>query len=138
MCWPVFGVTFFFCIHELLQEMHRAVFAGRDGELLTVGEMPGVTVEDGVLFTDPARGEDDMVFQFEHVQLDQDGTKWASHPLRLTDLKASFGRWQAGLAEVGCPPTSTCEMSLSAAASGAVSGASIGTTYSRGPLTSRK
>jgi oligo-1,6-glucosidase len=88
-------------IHEFLQEMHRAVFAGRDGDVLTVGEMPGVTVEDGVLFTDPARGEVDMVFQFEHVQLDQDGTKWASHPLRLTDLKASFGRWQAALAERG-------------------------------------
>jgi oligo-1,6-glucosidase len=88
-------------IHEFLQDMHREVFAGRDGELLTVGEMPGVTVEDGVLFTDPSRGEVDMVFQFEHVQLDQDGTKWASHPLRLTDLKASFGRWQAALAERG-------------------------------------
>jgi oligo-1,6-glucosidase len=88
-------------IHEFLQEMHREVFAGREGELLTVGEMPGVTVEDGVLFTDPAREEVDMVFQFEHVQLDQDGTKWVSHPLRLTDLKASFGRWQAALAERG-------------------------------------
>jgi oligo-1,6-glucosidase len=88
-------------IHEFLQEMHREVFTGREGELLTVGEMPGVTVEDGVLFTDPAREEVDMVFQFEHVQLDQDGTKWVSHPLRLTDLKASFGRWQAALAERG-------------------------------------
>jgi len=88
-------------IHEFLQEMHREVFAGRDGELLTVGEMPGVTLEDGNLFTDPARGEVDMVFQFEHVQLDQDGSKWNHHPLRLRDLKDSFGRWQRGLAERG-------------------------------------
>ena len=36
-------------------------------ELLTVGEMPGVTVEEARLFTDPARAEVDMVFQFEHV-----------------------------------------------------------------------
>ena len=36
-------------------------------ELLTVGEMPGVTVEEARLFTDPARAELDMVFQFEHV-----------------------------------------------------------------------
>ena len=57
-------------LHEFLQEMHREVFAGRDG-LLTVGEMPGVTVEEAQLFTDPARAEVDMVFQFEHVQLDQ-------------------------------------------------------------------
>jgi oligo-1,6-glucosidase len=42
-----------------------------------------------------------MVFQFEHVGLDHDGDKWHSRPLRLRDLKASFGRWQAGLAEAG-------------------------------------
>jgi oligo-1,6-glucosidase len=42
-----------------------------------------------------------MVFQFEHVALDVEGSKWHPRPLRLTDLKASFGRWQAGLADVG-------------------------------------
>jgi oligo-1,6-glucosidase len=88
-------------IHEFLQEMHREVFAGRDAELLTVGEMPGVTVEEALLFTDPARREVDMVFQFEHVQLDAGATKWDLQPFRLLDLKASFGRWQAGLADVG-------------------------------------
>ncbi|HEY0165420.1 MAG TPA: alpha-amylase family glycosyl hydrolase [Jatrophihabitans sp.] len=42
-------------IHEFLQEMNQQVFAGRDGKSLTVGEMPGVTVEQARLFTDPAR-----------------------------------------------------------------------------------
>lgn len=88
-------------IHEFLAEMHREVFEGRPDRLLTVGEMPGVTVEQASRFTDPARGELDMVFQFEHVGLDQGASKWDVHPLRLTDLKASFGRWQAGLADVG-------------------------------------
>ena len=88
-------------IHEFLQEMHREVFAGRSEALLTVGEMPGVTVEQARLFTDPARAEVDMVFQFEHVSLDLDGSKWRPVPLRLRDLKASFGHWQAGLADVG-------------------------------------
>jgi oligo-1,6-glucosidase len=88
-------------IHEFLQEMHREVFAGREEALLTVGEMPGVTVEQARLFTDPARAEVDMVFQFEHVALDMTGSKWHPKPLRLTDLKASFGRWQAALADVG-------------------------------------
>ena len=81
--------------------MHREVFAGRDAALLTVGEMPGVTVEQARLFTDPARAEVDMVFQFEHVGLDQGTSKWDVRPLRMRDLKASFGRWQAGLADVG-------------------------------------
>jgi oligo-1,6-glucosidase len=88
-------------IHEFLQEMHREVFAGRSGQLLTVGEMPGVTVQEALLFTDPARAEVDMVFHFEHVQLDQGITKWDVQPLRLRDLKASFARWQTGLAETG-------------------------------------
>jgi oligo-1,6-glucosidase len=98
------GTPFFLCgprIHEFLQEMHREVFAGRDGGFLTVGEMPGVTVEQARQFTDPARAEVDMVFQFEHVGLDMDGSKWRPRPLRMRDLKASFGRWQQGLAEVG-------------------------------------
>ena len=42
-------------IHEFLHEMHGAVFADRDAPPLTVGEMPGVTIDDAVLFTDPAR-----------------------------------------------------------------------------------
>ena len=89
-------------IHEFLREMHEAVFSGRPDVLLTVGEMPGVTVEDAVLFTDPERREVDMVFQFEHVSLDSGpGGKWDIKPLRLLDLKASLGRWQAGLAETG-------------------------------------
>ena len=93
-------------IHEFLAEMHREVFTGRPDQpdravLLTVGEMPGVTVEEAVLFTDPARAEVDMVFQFEHVVLDWGASKWDLRPFRLRDLKASFGRWQAGLAERG-------------------------------------
>ncbi|MEA2323509.1 MAG: oligo,6-glucosidase [Solirubrobacteraceae bacterium] len=98
------GSPHFLCgprIHEFLQEMHREVLAGRVEKLLTVGEMPGVTVEEAILFTDPARGEVDMVFQFEHVGVDQGAMKWDVHPLELRDLKASFGRWQAGLAERG-------------------------------------
>src|ERR687894_641928 len=87
-------------IHEFLQEMHREVFAGRE-RLITVGEMPGVTVEEARLYTDPARSELDMVFQFEHVQVDHGPTFWDISPLRLRDLKAVLGRWQAGLAEVG-------------------------------------
>jgi oligo-1,6-glucosidase len=88
-------------IHEFLAEMHREVFAGRAGDLLTVAEMPGVTVDEARLFTDPRRAEVDMVFQFEHVQIDHGVTKWDDTGFRLLDLKASLGRWQAGLAETG-------------------------------------
>ena len=88
-------------LHEYLHEMHREVLAGRD--LLTVGEMPGVTVAEAQLVSDPARRELDMVFTFEHMGLDQapGGTKWDLAPLHLPDLKANLSAWQEGLAEVG-------------------------------------
>ncbi|MEU4624024.1 alpha-glucosidase [Actinoplanes sp. NPDC023801] len=87
-------------LHEFLQEMHREVFAGREG-LLTVGEMPGVTVDEAVLHTDPERHEVDMVFQFDHVWVDRGPDPWRLVPLQLTALKAILGRWQAGLAAKG-------------------------------------
>lgn len=87
-------------LHEFLQEMHREVFEGRDG-LLTVGEMPGVTVDEAKVHTDPARHEIDMVFQFDHVWADRGPDPWLLQKLQLTNLKAILGRWQAGLAEVG-------------------------------------
>jgi oligo-1,6-glucosidase len=85
-------------LHEFLRELHAEVITGRDKVLLTVGEMPGVTLAEAARFTDPASGEVDMVFQFEHVELDRvPGAKMTTRPLRLTDLKASLGRWQVGL-----------------------------------------
>ena len=98
------GDQFFTCgprNHEFLQEMYREVFAGRDAHVLTVGEMPGVTIPQALLFTEPERHELDMVFQFEHVQLDIGQDKYDLRPLHLPDLKASMARWQAGLAGHG-------------------------------------
>ncbi len=89
-------------VHEFLAEMHREVFAGHPHRLLTVGEMPDVSIDEARRFTDPANRELDMVFQFEHVSLDLGpGGKFDPRPLKLTDLKANLGRWQAGLAETG-------------------------------------
>jgi oligo-1,6-glucosidase len=87
--------------HEFLHEMHREVFAGRDAHVLTVGEMPGVTVAEAALFTDPRREELDMVFQFEHVQLDIGAHRYDLRKLELPALKASMAAWQRGLADRG-------------------------------------
>ena len=88
-------------LHGYLREMHEQVFARRPQACLAVGETPGVSVADAVLFTDPARRELDMIFQFEHAELDRGRQRWVHRPLDLRDLKASFGRWQGGLAETG-------------------------------------
>jgi oligo-1,6-glucosidase len=89
-------------IHEYLKEMQAEVFTGRTGKHLTVGEMPGVTVDQARLFTDQSRDELNMVFQFEHVHLDHGpGGKWDPRPFEIRELKESFARWQEGLAVVG-------------------------------------
>lgn len=89
-------------VHDYLQEMNREVFAGREADLITVGETPGATVDDAILFTGSDRLELDMVFQFEHVGLDHGPRiKFDNVPLKLVDLKGSLARWQSGLAESG-------------------------------------
>ncbi len=89
-------------LHEFLAEMNREVGLGEQ-RLLTVGEMPGSTVELARDVTDPSRGELDMVFTFEHVGLDeQPGLgKWALTDLPLPVLKGNLATWQEGLADVG-------------------------------------
>ncbi len=88
-------------IHEYLAEMRREAYGDRSDDLLAIGEMPGITVEQARRYTDPARGEMDMVFQFEHVQLGHGSGKWETEPVDLRDLKDSLGRWQEGLADTG-------------------------------------
>ena len=88
-------------LDEFLAEMNREV--GLDEHnLLTVGEMPGATVEVARRVTDPARHELNMVFTFEHVSLDQVGwNKWDLAELPLPLLKGNLAQWQDGLAEAG-------------------------------------
>ncbi|SDC69044.1 oligo-1,6-glucosidase [Melghirimyces thermohalophilus] len=87
-------------IHEFLQEMNREVLHRYD--IMTVGEMPGVTPEEARLYTGEARNELNMVFQFEHMDLDSGpGGKWDVKPMKLTDLKRTMTRWQKGLEGCG-------------------------------------
>ncbi|WLR42742.1 alpha-glucosidase [Bacillus carboniphilus] len=88
-------------IHDYLQELHKEVLANY--EVVTVGEMPGATVEDALLYTAEDRKEVDMIFTFEHMDLDKqkDGSKWDIKPLKLTDLKENLSKWQKGLQNKG-------------------------------------
>ena len=89
-------------LDEFLAEMNAAVgLAARN--LLTVGEMPGSSIETARAVTDPANHELNMVFTFEHVGLDSQpgGRKWDLHELRLPALKQNLNEWQVGLADAG-------------------------------------
>lgn len=87
-------------LHEFLHEMWENTFAARD-EKLAVGECHGTTVEMARLLTDQDRGELDMLFHFEHVEIDQARIKWLPREYTLPELKEIFARWQQGLADVG-------------------------------------
>lgn len=88
-------------LHEYLQEMNREALAEND--LLTVGETWGATPEIAKLYSNPARNELSMVFQFEHIGLDQiEGKeKWDVKPLELLELKKVLSKWQTSLGEEG-------------------------------------
>ncbi len=83
-------------IHEFLQEMNKEVLSKYD--IITVGEMPGVTPEQGILYTGEDRNELQMVFQFEHMGIDGGpGGKWDLIPFDLVKLKRILSKWQVEL-----------------------------------------
>ncbi|BCB02843.1 glycoside hydrolase family 13 protein [Bacillus sp. KH172YL63] len=83
-------------IHEFLQEMHTEVLSHYDA--MTVGEMPGVTPDEAVLYTGEDRNEVNMVFQFEHMDVDAGpGGKWDVIPFDLVKLKTILTKWQTEL-----------------------------------------
>ena len=89
-------------LNEFLAEMNAEVGLS-SGNLMTVGEMPGSTIETARSITDPAQNRLNMVFTFEHVGLDRmpEGSKWDLHPLQLSLLKKNLRDWQVGLADAG-------------------------------------
>jgi oligo-1,6-glucosidase len=88
-------------IHAYLDEMRRRVFDPRPGSYLTVGEMPGVTPQQARVLTSREHGPLAMVFQFEHVVLDQEGDKWTPRAVTVSDLRDTLARWQLALADDG-------------------------------------
>ncbi|MCX7709670.1 MAG: alpha-glucosidase [Clostridia bacterium] len=87
-------------VHHFLHEMNERVLSEYD--IMTVGETPGVTPEDGILYTAEERKELSMIFQFELMDLDVGPKgKWDIVPWSLDDMKASITKWQLGLQEKG-------------------------------------
>lgn len=97
---PAFGMT---CngprLVEFLREMRHEVLDHYD--TLTVGEAPMATVAVGQALTHPDTGALNMLFQFEHMDLDSAGGhmngKWVPKPLDLSELQQTMARWQLGL-----------------------------------------
>ncbi|MCI7809315.1 alpha-glucosidase [bacterium] len=88
-------------LHEFFRELSREALS-REG-LVSVGEAWGADPERARLYSAPDGSELSMVFQFEHICLDQQsgGEKWDLAPLSLPRLKECFRRWQQELYGTG-------------------------------------
>lgn len=87
-------------VHEYLQEMNQKVLSKYD--VITVGEAPAVTVEEAKQYVGFDSGELNMVFEFEHMCVDEGQYgKWTKLPLDLVKLKEILTKWQTGLDGIG-------------------------------------
>lgn len=88
-------------LHEYLKKMHKETFGKYD--VLTVGETWGATPGIAKLYSNPDREELSMVFQFEHISLDElpGKSKWDLQPLDFIQLKAILSKWQTALGDEG-------------------------------------
>ena len=84
-------------LHDYIRELSANTF-GKAG-LVSVGETWSATPETALLYSNPDGNEMSMVFQFEHICLDQDpdGTKWDLRPLPLLQFKEVMNKWQTKL-----------------------------------------
>lgn len=87
-------------LHDFLRELSKETF--QKGELLTVGEAWGANTQNAKLYSNPDGSEFSMVFQFEHMVMDQQEgkDKWDLAPLPFVKLKKNLAKWQTQL--YGC------------------------------------
>ena len=86
-------------VHDYLKEMNERVLSKFD--IMTVGETAGVTLEEAKKYANTDGSELNMVFQFEHTDLDSgERFKWDTKPMPLVPLKENLSKWQKGLEDV--------------------------------------
>lgn len=88
-------------LHPYIKEMSRETFQRAD--LVTVGEAWSATPERAFLYSNPDGSELSMVFQFEHMMLDQQSgkEKWDLAPLPFVKFKQVLSKWQTSLYNKG-------------------------------------
>lgn len=87
-------------IHEFLKEMNKKVLSKYD--IVTVGEGPGVNLNTGLKYVDENEKELDMVFHFDHLQIDfgPEG-KFDPQPIDFIKFKKFFSNWDSLLKNKG-------------------------------------
>ena len=83
-------------LHEFIKELNQKTFGGKN--LITVGEAWSANIDNAPLYSNPDGSELSMVFQFEHICLDQKGwDKWDLMPLPFVKFKQIMNKWQVEL-----------------------------------------
>lgn len=88
-------------LHDYIQEMNNKTFEKYD--VMTVGETWAADIERAKRYSNPNGKEFSMVFQFEHIVLDEQegGAKWDLKPIDITELKQTLSKWQVELGDGG-------------------------------------
>jgi oligo-1,6-glucosidase len=87
-------------IHTYLKEMNDKVLSKYD--IMTVGEGPGIDLENGPLYVKENRNELNMIFHFGHMFMDNGpGGKYDPIPTDLLMFKNVFNNWDAALKKDG-------------------------------------
>lgn len=81
--------------HRILQTLRKEVLD--DYDCFTVGETVFVTPKTALDLVEPARGELDMVFSFEHMETDQYLVKWFKRPFHAGRFGKTLAKWQSAL-----------------------------------------
>ncbi len=83
-------------VHTYLREMNHRVLSRYNS--FTVGETSCVTIEEAKKYANEDGSELNMVFQFDHMGLDNGKFgKWSDEKINVMDLKAVMTKWQTHL-----------------------------------------
>jgi oligo-1,6-glucosidase len=81
--------------HEILRELKRDVLDKYD--CFTVGETVMVNLDEAKLLCDPERRELDMVFYFDHLEVDRRVARYIPKKFKAKNLLNVLTKWQQGL-----------------------------------------
>ena len=81
--------------HQILRELRREVLARYD--CFAVGETVMVDVAEARDLCEPERGELDMLFYFDHLEVDRRVARYIPKPFKAKNLLRVLTKWQQGL-----------------------------------------
>ncbi|MCL2880082.1 MAG: alpha-glucosidase, partial [Treponema sp.] len=82
--------------HAVLRELRRDVLSKYD--CFTVGETVMIDLDEAKLLCDPDRNELDMLFYFDHLEVDRRIAQFIPKKFRASKLLDVLAKWQRGLA----------------------------------------